>query len=87
MKLGNPNGAAALRRAGKGATALRGVVTANADRHAADLAPLLAELRKQGITTLRAIATEMNARGILTRRSGQWHVSTVRNLLARIGSG
>jgi hypothetical protein len=29
----------------------------------------------------------MNTRGILTRRGGQWHVSTVRNLLARIGSG
>jgi DNA invertase Pin-like site-specific DNA recombinase len=30
-KLGNPNGADALRRAGKGAAALRAAVTANAE--------------------------------------------------------
>jgi hypothetical protein len=26
----------------------------------------------------------LNARGILTRRGGQWHVSSVRNVLARL---
>jgi DNA invertase Pin-like site-specific DNA recombinase len=41
VKLGNPNGAAALRRLGKGGAALREVVTSNADRFAADLAPVL----------------------------------------------
>lgn len=41
VKLGNPNGAAALRRAGKGGQALREVVTSNADRLAADLAGVL----------------------------------------------
>jgi DNA invertase Pin-like site-specific DNA recombinase len=35
-KLGNPNGVAALRRAGKGGVALRDAVARNADRHAAD---------------------------------------------------
>ena len=53
-RLGNPNGAAALRRAGKGAVALRAAVTANADTHAEGLAPVIAELRAQGHTTLRA---------------------------------
>jgi hypothetical protein len=42
MKLGNPNGAAALRLAGKGGVALRASVVANADRFAEDLAPVLA---------------------------------------------
>lgn len=80
-KLGNPNGAAALRRAGKGGTALRATVTANADRFARDLAPILADIHAAGHTTLRAIATELEARGMQTRRGGSWHVSTVRNLL------
>jgi DNA invertase Pin-like site-specific DNA recombinase len=82
--LGNPNGAAALRRAGKGGEALRQAVSRNADRHAADLAGLVAELRHDGATTLRALASALNARGILTRRGGQWHVSSVRNVLARL---
>jgi hypothetical protein len=39
-----------------------------------------------GANSLRAIAAEMNARGILTRRGGRWHVSTVMNLLERLES-
>jgi hypothetical protein len=38
-----------------------------------------------GGTSLRAIAEELNARGMLTRRGGRWHVSTVTNLLDRLG--
>ena len=85
VRLGNPNGAAALRRAGKGAVALRAAVVANADRHARDLAPVVADIRAGGATSLRAIAGELNARGMLTRRGGRWHVSTVMNLLDRLG--
>ena len=84
VKLGNPNGAAALRRAGKGGAALRATVRANADRHAAELAEVLADIRAQGCTTLRAIACELNSRGILTRRCGRWHVSNVKNLIGRL---
>ena len=36
-------------------------------------------------TSLRAIAEELNARGMLTRRGGRWHVSTVTDLLERLG--
>lgn len=84
VKLGNPNGAAALRRAGQGAEALRKAVTANADAFAESLSPVLQDIRGQGHATLRAIAAELNARGIRTRRGGRWHVSTVRNLIRRI---
>ena len=59
MKLGNPNGAAALRRAGKGAAALRAAVSANADRFAEGLAPVLADIRTAGHVTLRAMAAEL----------------------------
>lgn len=44
VKLGNPNGAEALRRAGKGGVALRAAVSANAAAFAADLAPVLADI-------------------------------------------
>ena len=85
MKLGNPNGAAALRRAGKGGAPLRAAIARNADRHAQDLAPVVDDIRAGGGTSLRAIAGELNARGMLTRRGGRWHVSTVTNLLDRLG--
>ncbi|MCT4332774.1 recombinase family protein [Paracoccus sp. YLB-12] len=84
VRLGNPRGAAALRRAGLGGAPLRRAVSDNADAHARALAPLMGELKGLGFTSLRAIAAELNRRGILTRRGGGWHVSTVRNLIARI---
>jgi DNA invertase Pin-like site-specific DNA recombinase len=83
-KLGNPNGAAALRRAGKGGTALRATVTANAQAFAQDLAPVLADIRAEGHTSLRAIAAELTRRGIQTRRGGKWQVSNVMGLVGRI---
>ena len=43
VKLGNPNGAASLRRAGKGGVVLRTAVSANADGFAADLAEVVAD--------------------------------------------
>ena len=82
MKLGNPNGAEALRRAGKGGAP---AIARNADRHAQDLAPVVEEIRAGGAVSLRAIAAELNDRGMLTRRGGRWHVSTVTNLLERLG--
>ena len=84
-KLGNPNGAAALRRAGKGNAAAVEQVKAGADSYARDLAPVIADIRASGVTSLGGIATELNARHIQTRRGGKWHPSGVRNLLARLG--
>jgi hypothetical protein len=84
-RVANPNGAAALRRAGKGGAPLRAAIAKNADRHAQDLAPVIENIRGGGATTLRAIAAELNGRGMLTRRGGRWHVSTVMNLLDRLG--
>lgn len=70
VRLGNPNGAAALKRAGKGGVALRETVASNADAHAAALAPVIAELQRQGYISLRALARELNTRGMRTRRGG-----------------
>ena len=82
VKLGNPHGAASLRRAGKGGAALRAAVSANAAAFAADLAQVLADIRANGHTSLRAIAAELTARGIRTRRGGTWGVGNVKALKA-----
>ena len=86
VKLGNPNGAASLRRAGKGGFALRKAVSANAAVFAADLAEVLAAIKTAGHVSLRAVAAELTARGIQTRRGGAWQVSNVRDLMRRPGT-
>jgi DNA invertase Pin-like site-specific DNA recombinase len=83
-KLGNPNGAAALRRAGKGNAAGVRAAVAAADSHAADLEPVIASLRNEGIVSLGAIAAALTERGMRTPRGGQWHKASVRNLINRI---
>jgi DNA invertase Pin-like site-specific DNA recombinase len=87
MKLGNSNGAESLRRAGKGGVALRATVSANAVAFAADLSPVLADVRAAGHSSLRAIAGEFAARGIRTRRGGRWGVWIVKMLCLRLASG
>ena len=54
-----------------------------ADAFAANVLPVVRDLQAAGIKTTRAIAEALNARGIRTVRGGEWHHSTVRNLLAR----
>jgi DNA invertase Pin-like site-specific DNA recombinase len=54
-----------------------------ADGFAANVLPVVRQLQAAGVTTTRALAEALNARGIRTARGGQWHHSTVRNLLAR----
>ncbi len=81
VKLGNPNGAASLHRAGKGGAALRAAVSANAAAFALDLAPVLADITAAGHPSLRAIAIELSARGIRTRRGGKWALGNVGALL------
>jgi hypothetical protein len=59
--------------------------TARAAAKATDLAPTIAELRAAGITSLRAIATELSRRGIPTATGvGEWKSAQVRRMLARL---
>ena len=53
-----------------------------AHQHTARVAPVLAELRAAGITSLRALAAELNDRGVPAPAGGAWHANTVRRLLA-----
>lgn len=81
---GNPNGAAALRRAGKGNKASLVAIKERADARAHDLTDVLEDIKAQGKTTLKAQANELNRRGIKTSRGGAWHPNTVARLKARI---
>jgi DNA invertase Pin-like site-specific DNA recombinase len=54
-----------------------------ADRHAANVLPIIREVQRSGSKTLREVADALNARGISTARGGRWHAMTVRNVLAR----
>lgn len=58
-------------------------VTAGAERFAANVLPIIREAQKAGATTLREIAAALNARGIATARGGQWHATSVSNILER----
>ena len=49
------------------------------------LAPVVADIRAGGTTSLGTIADALDSRGMLTRRGGRWHKSTVMNLLDRLG--
>jgi len=84
VKLGNPNGAAALRRADRGNEAGIAAIKSKADRHAMDLEPVIEVIRAEGLTSLGDIANALNSRGFLTRRGGQWHKTTVKNIVERI---
>jgi DNA invertase Pin-like site-specific DNA recombinase len=80
-KLGNPNGAKALRGHGNGPAVA--AIKAKAKHFADEIAPVIADIREVGITSYRGIAQELNSRGILTARRGTWYPSTVRTVMAR----
>jgi DNA invertase Pin-like site-specific DNA recombinase len=58
-------------------------IKAEADRHAANVLPIIREAQKAGATSLRQIAEALNARGVTTARGGQWHATSVSNILER----
>ena len=59
-------------------------VRANAEQRAANLRTIVDDLRAQGITSVRAVAAELNERGILTPRGGAWHPTSASRLLSRL---
>ena len=56
-----------------------------ADLFAATMQPTIHGLQQEGITTIRAIAAELNLQNVPTyRHGGRWHISTVHNLIKRM---
>jgi DNA invertase Pin-like site-specific DNA recombinase len=81
VKLGGDRGARLTddaRRAGRQA------ITAKARARAADLAPMIAELQDQGVTSRGAIANALNDKGIPTARGGEWSATQVGRVLAKL---
>lgn len=83
QKLGNPNGAAALRRAGKGNAAGVLAVKTKAQEYAQEMQAVVSNLQAQGKTSLGALAEALNKGGYKTPRGGAWHKTSVKNLLNR----
>jgi len=83
-RLGNPNGARALRLADKGNKDALKAIRKRANARASDLSDVLNHITSEGHVTLAAQANEFNRRGIKTARGGRWHASSVSNLRKRI---
>jgi DNA invertase Pin-like site-specific DNA recombinase len=74
--LGNPQ----IERAREKAVAK---ITDRADQRAANVISIMRQIQRSGATSLRQIAEALNARGINAPRGGQWHATSVRNVMAR----
>jgi hypothetical protein len=69
----------------KSGEAGRKALVARADARASQLAPIVAELRRGGITSWYGIARALNKRGIPTATGrGIWEPGQVRRVMARI---
>jgi DNA invertase Pin-like site-specific DNA recombinase len=86
VKLGNPNGAAPLRKAAKGNVAAVDAVKAGAQSRARELAAEIEAVRAAGAQSLREIAQALNERHIEAPRGGSWHPSGVKRVLERLGA-
>jgi DNA invertase Pin-like site-specific DNA recombinase len=75
-KLGSPDPA---RGGARGGPALK----EKAALYAHNVLPLLRDLQRGGVLSLRALAAALNAREVPTFRGGRWYAATVRNLLQR----
>lgn len=67
----------------KGRIAARAAKTRKAVARAADLAPVIEAIRREGAGSVRAIATGLNARGIPAPRGGEWTSTQVQRVIAR----
>jgi len=70
--------------AGAGQAAAAAAIRARAAQAASDLAPIIADLRQSGATSLRQLAAGLTAKGVPTARGGSWTAAAVRNVLGRL---
>jgi DNA invertase Pin-like site-specific DNA recombinase len=75
-QLGNPNLSEARRFAAR-------AQKDKADRHSANILPLIREIQNTGIKSLRGIARALASRGVRTARGGAWSAVQVSDILRR----
>jgi DNA invertase Pin-like site-specific DNA recombinase len=80
IKLGRPEN---LRNQAVGRQIGRQLRTDTAQARASDLLPLLDELAKNGVCSLRGLASALNSRGIGAPRGGEWLPTQVKRVLDR----
>jgi DNA invertase Pin-like site-specific DNA recombinase len=78
-RLGNPQLSEARRHA---AVAKK----EKADRHSANVLPVIREIQRSGIKSLRGVARALAARGVATARGGTWTPVQVSDILRRCGA-
>ena len=61
----------------------RAARTAKSAARAIDLAPIIADIKTTGASSLREIAAELNGRGIPTARGGEWSAVQVQRVMNR----
>jgi DNA invertase Pin-like site-specific DNA recombinase len=86
VKLGNPNGARALKGKQTGNAEAVGKIKEKAAQRAMDLQGIIGGIKHLGITSVRAITEELNRQGISAPRGGEWHPTAVSRLLARLSN-
>jgi len=84
VKLGNPNGARALRGKQTGNAEAVAKIKANAVQRAQGLTWIVEDITRSGVTTVRGIAEELNRRGVHAPRGDAWHPTAVSRLLSRL---
>jgi hypothetical protein len=76
VKLGNPRLADAIEATNKARQEA-------ADAFAANVLPIICQIQKSGVSSLRGVAKALSARGIKTARGGAWTAVQVSDILQR----
>ncbi len=76
VKLGNPRWERTIE-------ATNAVRIEAADKFAANVLPIIREIRQSGISSLRGVARALTARGVKTARGGEWSAVQVTDILNR----
>jgi DNA invertase Pin-like site-specific DNA recombinase len=85
VKLGGTRNVGDLKKAGLVGSVASGEARVRcADVFARQVYQIVQDLQLKGVTSLKGIASELNARGVGARRGGEWSASQVKRILGRV---
>jgi DNA invertase Pin-like site-specific DNA recombinase len=82
VRLGGDRGGVIASQAAKGNQASAVIRSAKAEKRASDLLPVIEQVRKDGATSLRQIASKLNELSIPAARGGEWSAVQVQRILS-----